>query len=237
MEVFSAFIVDKPDLYVCVALDYCSGGDLASYIKKMKARQVPSSPEVASPLLLPLLYPLPSGRFPWFILHLVPLDFHLPFLLPPINASSHLSLFQIQLDIVHQLLRALQFLHVDRRIVHRDIKLGNILVYPGPIVKMSDFGLAKELTMSSRAYSVVGTPLFIAPEVVKFLPYGRPADIFSMGISSSFFSLASPLLQLDAGDSSHPLPFNPILFPLYFLLCSICILLSRYCVSLCVDAR
>jgi NIMA (never in mitosis gene a)-related kinase len=88
----------------------------------------------------------------------------------------------IRLGMMRQLASALSYLHDTMRVLHRDIKAANVLVQPGPIIKLSDFGLAKDLSSSSHAHSYVGTPYYMSPEVKEYLPYGRASDIFSLGV-------------------------------------------------------
>eukprot|EP00250_Pteridium_aquilinum_P004272 c14497_g1_i1 orf=421-2823(-) len=80
-----------------------------------------------------------------------------------------------------QILLGLEYLHA-KKTIHRDIKCGNILVDVNGQVKLSDFGIAKQVG-ESLASSVKGTPLYMAPEVL--LPtkdcYSFPADIWSLG--------------------------------------------------------
>ena len=89
-----------------------------------------------------------------------------------------------------QLSSAMHYLQVEKRMLHRDIKATNILVAirnnnsNEPVLKLSDFGLAIALGNDSLAHTMTGTPFYLAPEVLSYKPYGRPADIFSLGISS-----------------------------------------------------
>lgn len=84
---------------------------------------------------------------------------------------------------MRQLCSALAYLH-ERRVIHRDIKPSNVLVDTRgnePVLKLTDFGLARELDINSMAVTVVGTQLFMAPEVWNGRDYGREVDIYSLG--------------------------------------------------------
>jgi serine/threonine protein kinase len=76
-----------------------------------------------------------------------------------------------------QLVSGLMYLHENLKKLHRDIKPQNVLVQ-GSQWKISDFGLAQDINTRSRAYSRVGTPGFMAPEVFSGTGYTTPADVF-----------------------------------------------------------
>ncbi|XP_071437671.1 serine/threonine-protein kinase PAK 3-like [Pithys albifrons albifrons] len=79
-------------------------------------------------------------------------------------------------------LQGLYFLH-SHRVIHRDIKSSNILIRTDGSVKLADFGLCAQLSVE-QCYrsSVIGTPWWMAPEVVTSRPYGPKVDIWSLGI-------------------------------------------------------
>eukprot|EP00010_Vexillifera_abyssalis_P007955 CAMPEP_0201550440 /NCGR_PEP_ID=MMETSP0173_2-20130828/6790_1 /ASSEMBLY_ACC=CAM_ASM_000268 /TAXON_ID=218659 /ORGANISM="Vexillifera sp., Strain DIVA3 564/2" /LENGTH=532 /DNA_ID=CAMNT_0047960405 /DNA_START=74 /DNA_END=1672 /DNA_ORIENTATION=+ len=80
-------------------------------------------------------------------------------------------------------LRALVFLHKNK-LVHGDVKSGNVLINEKYEVKMSDFGISSPITAaSSRSHTLFGgTPLFMSPEVVEGTAYSSRSDIWSVGI-------------------------------------------------------
>ena len=68
-------------------------------------------------------------------------------------------------------------------IIHRDLKPDNILVTPGGIPKIVDFGLAKRVVGANvEGQAVVGTPYFMAPELFEGQPATRTTDVYALGV-------------------------------------------------------
>ncbi|KAG2654324.1 mitogen-activated protein kinase kinase kinase 1-like [Panicum virgatum] len=65
--------------------------------------------------------------------------------------------------------------------MHRDIKCANILLDLNGTVKVGDFGLAKQIKVWKQKRSCAGSVYWMAPEVIRGTPYGRSADIWSLG--------------------------------------------------------
>ena len=82
------------------------------------------------------------------------------------------------------MLLALHFFHT-KRIIHRDIKLENILINQieeeSFDIRVADFGLAVFATDNDSNLSRCGTPGYVAPEILRNLPYDNKVDIFSLG--------------------------------------------------------
>ncbi|XP_043537061.1 serine/threonine-protein kinase 10-like [Chiloscyllium plagiosum] len=90
--------------------------------------------------------------------------------------------------ICRQTLEALHYLH-SNKVIHRDLKAGNILLTLDGDIKLADFGVsAKNAHTMQRRASFIGTPYWMAPEVVqcetsKDAPYDHKADVWSLGIT------------------------------------------------------
>lgn len=82
----------------------------------------------------------------------------------------------------YQILWGLSYLKYEKH-CHRDIKPQNILVNTDGVVKLTDFGISKELESTmAMASTFVGTFKYMAPERIQSQPYSYPSDIWSLGL-------------------------------------------------------
>ncbi|CDK24561.1 unnamed protein product [Kuraishia capsulata CBS 1993] len=158
---------NTPD-HIHLIMEYCSLGDLSYFIRK-RDQLVQTHPLISSIL----------ERYPS----------------PP---NSHGLNKVILGNFLKQLASALEFLR-DQNLVHRDIKPQNLLLSPPPhskkefeekgfsglwelpVLKIADFGFARFLPSTSMAETLCGSPLYMAPEILRYEKYNAKADLWSVG--------------------------------------------------------
>ncbi|KAL2098672.1 hypothetical protein ACEWY4_005152 [Coilia grayii] len=99
------------------------------------------------------------------------------------NIVSETRLSEEQIATVCEaVLQALAYLH-SQGVIHRDIKSDSILLTLDGRVKLSDFGFCAQISKDiPKRKSLVGTPYWMAPEVISKSPYGTEVDVWSLGI-------------------------------------------------------
>lgn len=97
---------------------------------------------------------------------------------------------------VRQIAMACVYLH-DNKIIHRDLKLGNLFLNDDMQVKVGDFGLASKLTPGERKKTLCGTPNYIAPEVLLESGHGYEVDVWSLGCIVFTLAVGKPPFETD----------------------------------------
>ncbi|KAL6486385.1 hypothetical protein MHYP_G00057770 [Metynnis hypsauchen] len=99
------------------------------------------------------------------------------------NIVSETRLTEEQIATVCEaVLQALAYLHAQG-VIHRDIKSDSILLTLDGRIKLSDFGFCAQISKDiPKRKSLVGTPYWMAPEVISKIPYGTEVDVWSLGI-------------------------------------------------------
>ena len=84
-------------------------------------------------------------------------------------------------EIIFKCVRALAFANTEG-LIHRDVKPGNILHKSGTDIKVADFGAALHLTPDSKQVAAVGSPLYMAPEIIGGANASVQSDIYALGM-------------------------------------------------------
>ncbi len=85
------------------------------------------------------------------------------------------------IEYTRQLGSALLHMH-EKRIIHRDLKPANILIFSDGLLKLGDLGLGRYMSDETfKAFSKVGTPLYMSPEVIRNDGYDFKSDVWSLG--------------------------------------------------------
>ena len=86
------------------------------------------------------------------------------------------------LNYLTQICLALNHIH-KKKIIHRDLKSGNIFLTKSGLVKLGDFGISKGFKNTwEKAKTKVGTPYYLSPEIINDKPYDSKSDIWALGV-------------------------------------------------------
>lgn len=177
-HIVQLFVCTETPAYIYLVMEYCQLSDLAQFMKKR--HQLPKYPETAE---IFRKYPNPE------------------------NGGLHEVLAR---HFAKQIVSALQYLRAGN-LIHRDIKPQNLLLNPAPtymsklkpedvplaasehslspavgvaslpMLKIADFGFARHLPSTSMAETLCGSPLYMAPEILRYEKYDARADLWSTG--------------------------------------------------------
>ncbi|KAJ9517846.1 hypothetical protein QJQ45_004112 [Haematococcus lacustris] len=140
---------------LCIIMEYAPDGDLAKVIKKWQALRRPMPEDLIWRYFIQARRGRSTGR----------------------GAAEGAEARRRQSTLVVLGLAALH----SMRILHRDIKPGNIMVMEGDVAKIGDLGIAKLLKHTLAAKTQIGTPHYMPPEIWKNRPYAFFSDTWALG--------------------------------------------------------
>ena len=184
----------QDDINIYMVLNYCNGGNLYQYLHKYgtnypNSGTIPGSPNGS------------SGTIPG-------------------SSGTNHPIKSLPIELIHRILtniiNGVAYLH-DRNILHRDLKLSNVLLEYAPNthtntpntptitrITLCDFGLCTQSTHpDDEQYTFCGTPNYIPPEIIynQELSHGKPVDIWSIGVMCYTIAVGKP--PFDAGNDNN----------------------------------
>ena len=106
---------------------------------------------------------------------------------------------QIVASLMKDIISAVYFLHnMNPPIIHRDIKPENVLLAEGLVAKLTDFGWSNYIQEDEKRTTVCGTPIYLAPEIIKEQGHDEKVDIWCLGVL--LFELATGTVPFPGND-------------------------------------
>ncbi|CEM05207.1 unnamed protein product [Vitrella brassicaformis CCMP3155] len=133
--------------------------------------------------------------------------------------------YEEALDIFAQIVLAIEYIHDEKHMIHRDVTAGNVLLTANMRVKLGDFGLCRQLNSTKRNGRLQGTPSYLAPELFRNEAHSTKSDIWALGCLLHFLlTLEHPFATNNIGAAvrriammdppSLPANYNPALVSL-----------------------
>lgn len=114
---------------------------------------------------------------------------------------------------VWQIAHACLYLH-NNKIIHRDLKLGNIFINDDMKIKLGDFGLATRVDDAERKYTLCGTPNYLAPEILLKTGHSYQVDVWSLGCIVYTLAVGTPPFETpDLNDTYKRIKENQYTIP------------------------
>ncbi|KAA6373300.1 MAG: putative Serine/threonine-protein kinase [Streblomastix strix] len=112
--------------------------------------------------------------------------------------------------VMREALKGISYLH-ENKVIHRDIKAGNLLITANGDIKLADFGVSASLKMTfDNRKTAIGSPYWMAPEVIQQEEYSFQADIWSLGITAiELLDGKPPLSDIHAFRAIFLIPNRP----------------------------
>jgi polo-like kinase 1 len=119
-----------------------------------------------------------------------------------VKRRKRLTEFEVKVYTL-QMVRAVMFIH-QHNVIHRDLKLGNILISEDMHIKICDFGLSTRIrSVGEKRKTVCGTPNYIAPEVLEEQGHSYEVDIWSLGVIIYTLLVGKPPYEDDSVESTY----------------------------------
>ncbi|CBZ23090.1 putative protein kinase [Leishmania mexicana MHOM/GT/2001/U1103] len=163
-----------------IMMEYCAGGDLAAVMDGRRPDSTTANGAPPSPSSIPLATTTTTAAMAAG---------------PDILTEPYVASVFIQVAV------ALQSLHTEYGILHRDVKPHNIfLLEDGITVRLGDFGISTQLDrIGATAKEACGSPYYMAPELFEERAYGAAADVWSLGVA--FYQLMARQLPFTAASA------------------------------------
>jgi serine/threonine protein kinase len=173
------------------ALGTVAAATLLNHLHTRFAAEAATAQRLHHPDIVATLDAGSAGNLGWLVMELVPGT--------PLSRYTHPARLlpeALALQAVARIAGALAHAH-RQGVVHRDVKPANVLVHwPGGLCKLGDFGLARGVdSEATRTGLVLGSPVYMAPELLAGAPPSSSSDLYALGVS--LFQLLTGQLPFD----------------------------------------